>query len=57
MWFERVEQDGSRVQVYFANGRSECADLLVGCDGLWHDSGLHACPHSVRYRGQSGRLA
>jgi 2-polyprenyl-6-methoxyphenol hydroxylase-like FAD-dependent oxidoreductase len=32
--FERVEQDGSGVQVYFANGRSERADLLVGCDGF-----------------------
>jgi len=32
--FDRVDQDGSAVQVYFANGRSECADLLVGCDGF-----------------------
>lgn len=32
--FDRVEQDGSGVQVYFANGRSERADLLVGCDGF-----------------------
>jgi 2-polyprenyl-6-methoxyphenol hydroxylase-like FAD-dependent oxidoreductase len=32
--FERVEQDGSGVQVYFANGRDERADLLVGCDGF-----------------------
>jgi 2-polyprenyl-6-methoxyphenol hydroxylase-like FAD-dependent oxidoreductase len=32
--FERVDQDGSSVQVYFANGRSERADLLVGCDGF-----------------------
>src|SRR5215510_8244577 len=32
--FERVEQDGSGVQVYFANGRAERADLLVGCDGF-----------------------
>jgi len=32
--FERVEQDGSGVQVHFANGRSERADLLVGCDGF-----------------------
>ena len=32
--FDRVEQDGSSVQVYFANGRSERADLLVGCDGF-----------------------
>lgn len=30
--FERVEQDGSEVHVYFANGRSERADLLVGYD-------------------------
>src|SRR5215470_5957185 len=32
--FERVEQDGNSVQVYFANGRSERADLLVACDGF-----------------------
>ena len=32
--FERVEQDGSGVHVYFANGRNERADLLVGCDGF-----------------------
>jgi 2-polyprenyl-6-methoxyphenol hydroxylase-like FAD-dependent oxidoreductase len=31
--FDRVEQDGSRVRVHFANGRSEQADLLVACDG------------------------
>ena len=32
--FERIEQDGNGVQVCFANGRSERADLLVGCDGF-----------------------
>ncbi len=32
--FERVEQDGSGVDVHFANGRRERADLLVGCDGF-----------------------
>jgi 2-polyprenyl-6-methoxyphenol hydroxylase-like FAD-dependent oxidoreductase len=32
--FERVEQDGSGVQVHFANGHSERADLLVACDGF-----------------------
>ena len=32
--FERVEQNGNSLQVHFANGRSECADLLVGCDGF-----------------------
>jgi 2-polyprenyl-6-methoxyphenol hydroxylase-like FAD-dependent oxidoreductase len=32
--FDRVEQDGSRVHVHFANGRSEKADLVVGCDGF-----------------------
>jgi 2-polyprenyl-6-methoxyphenol hydroxylase-like FAD-dependent oxidoreductase len=32
--FERVEQDGSGVHVYFANGHSERAALLVGCDGF-----------------------
>ena len=30
----RVEQDGGGVNVTFANGRSERADLLVGCDGF-----------------------
>jgi len=32
--FERVEQDGSGVNVHFANARSERADLVVGCDGF-----------------------
>jgi 2-polyprenyl-6-methoxyphenol hydroxylase-like FAD-dependent oxidoreductase len=32
--FERVDQDGNGVRVYFANRRSERADLLVGCDGI-----------------------
>jgi 2-polyprenyl-6-methoxyphenol hydroxylase-like FAD-dependent oxidoreductase len=32
--FERAEQDGSGVRVYFANGRNDRADLLVGCDGF-----------------------
>jgi 2-polyprenyl-6-methoxyphenol hydroxylase-like FAD-dependent oxidoreductase len=32
--FERIEQDGNGVQVCFANGRSERADLVVGCDGF-----------------------
>jgi 2-polyprenyl-6-methoxyphenol hydroxylase-like FAD-dependent oxidoreductase len=32
--FERVEQDGNGVQVHFANGRRERADLIVGCDGF-----------------------
>ena len=32
--FERVEQDGSGVSVHFTNGRSERADLLIGCDGF-----------------------
>ena len=32
--FERVEQDGNGVCVHFANGRSERADLLIGCDGF-----------------------
>jgi 2-polyprenyl-6-methoxyphenol hydroxylase-like FAD-dependent oxidoreductase len=32
--FERVEQDGNSVHVHFTNGRSERADLLVGCDGF-----------------------
>ena len=32
--FDHVEQDGSSVQVYFANGHTERADLLVGCDGF-----------------------
>lgn len=32
--FERLEQDADGVEVKFANGRSERADLLVGCDGF-----------------------
>ena len=32
--FERVEQEDSGVRVFFANGRSEQADLLVACDGF-----------------------
>jgi len=32
--FERVEQEGDGVQVHFANGCSERADLLVACDGF-----------------------
>jgi len=32
--FDRVEQDGNGVEVHFANGRRERADLLVGCDGF-----------------------
>jgi 2-polyprenyl-6-methoxyphenol hydroxylase-like FAD-dependent oxidoreductase len=31
---ERVEQDGGGITIEFANGRSERADLLVGCDGF-----------------------
>src|SRR6202011_4103857 len=32
--FERLEQDGSEVVVHFAGGPRECADLLVGGDGI-----------------------
>jgi 2-polyprenyl-6-methoxyphenol hydroxylase-like FAD-dependent oxidoreductase len=32
--FDRLEQDGSCVQVHFANGHIERADLLVACDGF-----------------------
>ena len=42
--FERVEQDGSGVQVYFANGRTERADLLVGCDGFRSTVRAHLAP-------------
>ena len=42
--FERVEQDGSGVQVYFANGRTERADLLVGCDGFRSSVRAHLAP-------------
>jgi 2-polyprenyl-6-methoxyphenol hydroxylase-like FAD-dependent oxidoreductase len=42
--FERVEQDSSGVQVYFANGRSEHADLLVGCDGFRSSVRAHLAP-------------
>jgi len=42
--FERVEQDGSGVHVHFANGRSERADLLVGCDGFRSSVRTHLAP-------------
>ena len=42
--FERVEQDGSGVQVYFGNGRTERADLLVGCDGFRSTVRAHLAP-------------
>jgi len=32
--FERVEQDGSGVQVHFAGGKIEHADVLIGGDGI-----------------------
>jgi 2-polyprenyl-6-methoxyphenol hydroxylase-like FAD-dependent oxidoreductase len=38
--FERVEQESGGVRVYFTNGCSERADLLVGCDGF--RSGIRA---------------
>jgi 2-polyprenyl-6-methoxyphenol hydroxylase-like FAD-dependent oxidoreductase len=31
---DRVEQDGNGAQVYFANGHTQRADLVVGCDGF-----------------------
>jgi 2-polyprenyl-6-methoxyphenol hydroxylase-like FAD-dependent oxidoreductase len=42
--FEGVEQDGGGVHVYFANGRSERADLLVGCDGFRSSVRGHLAP-------------
>ncbi|HZL39960.1 MAG TPA: FAD-dependent monooxygenase [Pseudolabrys sp.] len=32
--FERVEQDGSGVDVHFSNGQIEHADILIGGDGI-----------------------
>ena len=32
--FDRVEQDDTGVRVYFANGRVESADIMLGCDGF-----------------------
>lgn len=32
--FDRVEQDDTCVRVYFANGRVESADIMLGCDGF-----------------------
>jgi 2-polyprenyl-6-methoxyphenol hydroxylase-like FAD-dependent oxidoreductase len=32
--FERVEQDGPGVRVYFSGGRTELADILIGGDGV-----------------------
>jgi 2-polyprenyl-6-methoxyphenol hydroxylase-like FAD-dependent oxidoreductase len=42
--FERIEQAGSGVHVYFANGRSEGAALLVGCDGFRSSVRAHLAP-------------
>jgi 2-polyprenyl-6-methoxyphenol hydroxylase-like FAD-dependent oxidoreductase len=42
--FERGEQDGSGVRVHFDNGRSEHADLLVGCDGFRSSVRAHLAP-------------
>jgi 2-polyprenyl-6-methoxyphenol hydroxylase-like FAD-dependent oxidoreductase len=42
--FERAEQDGSGVRIYFDNGRSEHADLLVGCDGFRSSVRAHLAP-------------
>lgn len=42
--FERVEQDGSGVDVYFANGCRERADLVVGCDGFRSSVRGHLAP-------------
>jgi len=42
--FERVEHDGGGVHVYFANGRTERADLLVGCDGFRSSVRSHLAP-------------
>ena len=42
--FERVEQDGTGVDVYFANGRRERADLLVACDGFRSSVRGHVAP-------------
>jgi 2-polyprenyl-6-methoxyphenol hydroxylase-like FAD-dependent oxidoreductase len=32
--FERAEQESKGVRVYFANGRVERGDILLGCDGI-----------------------
>ena len=32
--FERVEQDGTGVRVYFSGGRTEQADIIIGGDGV-----------------------
>jgi 2-polyprenyl-6-methoxyphenol hydroxylase-like FAD-dependent oxidoreductase len=42
--FESVEQDGSSVAVHFANGHTERADLLIGCDGFRSS----VCAHLAR---------
>lgn len=43
--FERVEQAGSGIDVYFANGRREHADLVVGCDGFRSSVRGHLAPN------------
>jgi 2-polyprenyl-6-methoxyphenol hydroxylase-like FAD-dependent oxidoreductase len=42
--FDHVEQDGSGVNVHFANGRKERADLLIGCDGFRSSVRGHLAP-------------
>ncbi len=44
MLSQRVEQDGTGVDVYFANGRRERADLLVACDGFRSSVRGHVAP-------------
>jgi 2-polyprenyl-6-methoxyphenol hydroxylase-like FAD-dependent oxidoreductase len=43
--FERVEQDGRGVRVYFSEGRTEHADLLIGGDGVRSSVRAQLAPH------------
>lgn len=42
--FELLEQNGTGVEVHFANGRRERADLLIGCDGFRSSVRGHVAP-------------
>ena len=42
--FERVDQDGSGVRVYFSGGRVEHADILIGGDGIRSGVRGHVAP-------------